>query len=165
MVFKARSKMFVALGLALAGFGCGSEERPAATSAAQPPAAAAPRPAAPAPAVPAPVAEVPEWAGSLPSDFPADVPQYPGSKVSSARGTAEMGVAVTFDSPDALATVAKFYADSLASQGWQTQTQEIPEGTMIIADKDDRRAQAIVHAGGQGTLVDMIIARVEPGAE
>ena len=163
MEFQTRSKLFVALGLALAGFGCGSEERPAATPAEQPPAAAVPQPAAPA--VPEPVAETPEWAGSLPSDFPADVPQYPGSKVSSARGTADMGVAVTFDSPDALATVAKFYADSLASQGWQTQTQEIPEGTMIVADKDDRRAHAIVHAGGQGTLVDMIIARVEPGAE
>jgi hypothetical protein len=166
MRLEARSKVLAALGLALAGLACGSEER---TPPAVPPPAAEPKAAAPAPplapVVPEPVAEAPEWEGRLPSDFPSDVPQYPGSKVTSARGTADMGVVVQFDSPDPIGRVAKFYADSLASQGWQTQTHDTPEGTMIIADKDDRLAQAIVHSGGQGTLVDMIIARVEAGAE
>jgi hypothetical protein len=161
MRFQARSKALVVLGLAFAGLGCGSDERAPAAPAAAP----APAPSAPAPPAPEPVAEAPEWTGTLPSDFPADVPQYPGSKIASARGTADMGVVVTFDSADAVAEVAKFYADALASQGWQVQSQEIPEGTMIIADKEDRHAQAIVHAGGQGTLVDMIIARVEAGVE
>ena len=99
-----------------------------------------------------------EWKDELPRDFPGDVPQYPGSKVSLAQGTADQGVAVTFDSPDDLATVAKFYEDSLAAMGWQTKTQNIPEGEMILADKEDRILQAMLTAGGQGTLVEMIIA-------
>ena len=154
-MWQARSNAIVPLVLALAGFGCGSEEtRPAA------PPAAAPAPAA-EPGVPAPPREVIEGEGELPSDFPGDVPQYPGSKVTSAQGTEDLGVAVTFDSPDAVDVVAKFYSDSLAATGWQTQTQQIAEGSMIVADKEDRILQAMIHAGGQGTLVDMIIARAQ----
>jgi len=165
-MWQARSNAIVPLVLALAGFGCGSEEtRPAAPPAAAPaPAppreAAAPAPTA-EPTVPAPPPEVMEWKGELPGDFPADVPQYPGSKVTSARGTEDLGVAVTFDSPDAVDVVAKFYSDSFAAMGWQTQTQQIPEGTMILADKEDRILQAMIHAGGQGTEVDMIIGRAQ----
>ena len=163
---QARSIAIVPLVLALAGLGCGSEEtRPPAPPAAAPAPAPLPEAGARAPgaagaegAVPAPPPEAMEWTGELPKDFPSDVPQYPGSKVTSAQGTQDQGVAVTFDSPDALATVTKFYEDSLASMGWQTQTQAIPEGSMILADKEDRMLQAMVHAGGQGTLVDMMIA-------
>jgi len=160
-IWQSRANAIVPLVLALAGFGCGSEEtRPAAPSAAAPAPAAEPAPTA-EPTVPAPPPEVMEWKGELPSDFPGDVPQYPGSKVTSAQGTADLGVAVTFDSPDAVDVVAKFYSDSLAAMGWQTQTQQIAEGAMILADKEDRTLQAMIHAGGQGTLVDMIIARAQ----
>jgi hypothetical protein len=163
-MWQARSNAIVPLVLALAGFGlgCGSDEtQPAAPPAAAPaaPSEATP-PAAEAP-VPAPPPEAMQWEGALPSDFPADVPQYPGSKVTSAQGTEDLGVAVTFDSPDGIDVVAKFYADSLASMGWQTQTQQVEEGAMILADKEDRILQAMIHSGGQGTLVDMIIARAQ----
>ncbi len=157
---RARSTAWVPLLLALAGFGCGSEESQAPGA---PPTAAPQAPAPPAAPVPAPepVAEAPEWKGELPQDFPADVPHYPGSKIASARGTEDLGVVVTFDSPDALDAVAKFYADGLAAAGWQAQSQQIPEGTLVVADKEDRRAHVLVHPGGQGTLVDLIIVRVE----
>ena len=151
-IWQSRANAIVPLVLALTGFGCGSEEtRPAA------PPAAAPAPAA-EPTVPAPPPEVMEWKGELPSDFPGDVPQYPGSTVTSAQRTEDLTVAVTFDSPDAVDVVAKFYSDSLAAMGWQTQTQQIAEGAMIVADKEDRMLQAMIYAGGQGTLVDIIIA-------
>jgi hypothetical protein len=168
--WSAHSYAIGLLVLAFAAFACGSEESPPAAASPAPAAQkAAPAPAAPSPAVspppaaaPEPVAEAPEWTGELPVDFPADVPRYPGSKVASARGTEDLGVAVTFESPDALDVVAKFYSDGLAAEGWQAQTQQTPEGTLIIADKDDRRAHAIVHAGEQGgTLVELIIVRVE----
>jgi hypothetical protein len=110
---------------------------------------------------PAPAKEAPAWTGELPADYPADVPHYPGAKVTSAKGNEELGIAVTFVSADDLDTVAKFYADGLAASGWQAQTQVIPEGTLIIAEKDDRQAHALVHRGDQGTLVDLIIGRVE----
>ena len=161
-MWQARSNAIVPLVLALASFGCGSEEtRPAAPPAAAPaPPREAAAPAAEAP-VPAPPAEAMEWKGALPSDVPGDVPQYPGSKVTSAQGTEDLGVAVTFDSPDGIDAVAKFYADSLAAMGWQTQTQQVEEGAMILADKEDRILQAMIHSGGQGTLVDMIIGRAQ----
>jgi hypothetical protein len=154
--------------IAVAGLGCGSaEEEPAAPPAPQgeaaspAPPAAAPAPSPAAPAAPETAAAAPQWAGEFPPDFPADVPRYPGVKVTSARGTAELGVVVSLDSADALETVVKFYADGLAASGWQTQIHETPEGTVLVADKEGRQAHAFVHAGGQGTLVDMIIARVE----
>lgn len=151
---------------ALAGAGCGSGETPpSAPPAAAPAPSAAPEPAAPAPPAPAPEATPPapsgavmEWQGELPRSFPSDVPQYPGAKVTSAQETGELVVAVTFESPDSIEAVAKYYADSLASQGWQTQTQEGEDGVMVLGDKDDRVLQALVHAGEQGTLVDLIIA-------
>src|SRR5262245_2111681 len=108
----ARSKALVPLLLALAAYGCGGSEEsaappeaPAAPAPAAAPAAggqAAPKAQAPAAAVPAPTAvvdEAPEWSGELPSDYPADVPHYPNAKVTSAKGNAELGIAVTFDSP------------------------------------------------------------------
>jgi hypothetical protein len=166
-----RSKALVPILLALAGFGCGKEEGeppsaapspPAATPGAPPaaePPAEAPRAALP---TPEPVAEAPAWRGELPRDFPADVPHYPGSKVVFAKGTEELGFAVQFDSQDAaLDTIAKFYADGLAAAGWQTQPQQIPEGTLIVADKEDRRAHVLVRAGGQGSLVDIIVGPPE----
>lgn len=165
-MWQARSTAMVALVLALAGFGCGSDEtRPAAPSATAPEGAPPQEEAtaeAPAePVVPAPPSEAMEWSGSLPSDFPPDVPQYPGSKVASAQGTQDLGVAVTFDSPDSLDAVTKFYSDTLASMGWQTQTQIIEEGAMILGDKEGKMLQAMVHRGGQGTLIDIVIAQTQ----
>ena len=165
----ARSKALVPLLLALAAPGCGSEESPApsAAPAAPAPAPAAPRAEAPAaqaqPAIPVPevVEEAPEWTGELPNDFPADVPHYPGAKVTSAKGNAEIGIAVTFDSPDDREAVARFYADGLAASGWQVQLDDIPEGRMIVAQKEDRQANAIVYQGGQGTVVNLIVVPME----
>jgi len=160
-----RSNAIVSLSLvlALAGIGCGSDETPKAEppAAAPTPAPAPPREAAaPAPKAAAPVVEeeVIEWSGELPSDFPGDVPQYPDSKVTDAKGTNDLGLAVVFDTRDTPETVSKFYADSLAAMGWQTQTEPTGEGTMILADKDDRMLQALVHSGGQGTLIEIIVA-------
>lgn len=162
-MWHARTTTIATLVLAFAGMGCGSDEpRPE-----QPPAGAAPTQEAPAPTVPAPAAkpvvpappsEVMQWTGELPSDFPGDVPRFPGSKVTSAQGTEDLGVAVTFDSPESIADVATFYTESLAAMGWQTQEQEIAEGSMIVAFKEGRTLQAMVHSGGQGTLVDIVIA-------
>ena len=168
----ARSTASVALSLALAVFasGCGSErEEPAATT---PAAAPTPTPAArqgapQAAAVPeaAPPEEAPPTeampTGEYPSDFPGDVPRYPGSKVTSARGSADDGFAVTIDAPEGVEVVAKFFGDGLTASGWQTVVQAMPEGTMIIAEKGGVRAQGLVHEGGQGALVDLIVGPPE----
>jgi len=164
-VSQLRSNAIVSLVLVLtlAGLGCGSDETPKAEQPAASPAPAATPPreaAAPAAKAAAPVVEeeVIEWSGELPSDFPGDVPQYPDSKVTDAKGTNDLGLAVVFDSRDTVETVSKFYADSLAAMGWQTQTAPSDDGTMILADKEDRMLQAMVHSGGQGTLIEIIVA-------
>jgi hypothetical protein len=167
----ARSTASVALSLALAAFasGCGSErEKPAAPTPAAvptpPPAAqqGAPQAAAvPEAAAPDEVAPTEEPTADYPSDFQRDVPRYPGSKVTSARGSADDGFAVTIDAPEGVEVVAKFFGDGLTASGWQTVVQAMPEGTMIIAEKGGIRAQGLVHEGGQGALVDLIVGPPE----
>ena len=165
---KVRSTVCAALGLALATLasGCGSEEKAAAptpTPATAPaPQAAAPQAAAvrEAPPEEAP-AEAPRPTTDYPGDFPTDVPRYPGSKVTSARGSADEGFAVTIDAPGGVAEVAKFYGDGLGASGWAAEVQESPDGTMIIAVKEGERAQALVQQGGQGAVVELIVGRVE----
>jgi hypothetical protein len=173
----AASTASAALSLALAAFasGCGSGEKAAAPAPPSMPAAApAPAPApVPAPAAPQ-AAAMPEAApgaapaagaagsGAYPADFPADVPRYPGSKVASARGSAQDGFAITIEAPDSVDVVAKGFGDGLTAAGWETMLQASPEGTMVIATKQDgARATALVHDGGQGAVIDLIVARPE----
>jgi hypothetical protein len=166
-MWQVRPNAIVPLVLALAGIACGSDEtRPAAPPAVAPapapppPDAGVPAPAAKAP-VPAAPGEMIDWKGELPSDFPGDVPQYPGSKVTEAKGTNDAGLTVTFDSADALETASTNYADSLAATGWATRRETGDEGMMIFAEKDDRTLLAIVQQGGQGTLIRILVAPKE----
>ena len=158
----ARAFAFVSCLAALAALGCGSGEH--AGSTAQAPAEpAAAEPAAPAePGQEAPAAALPEpevaWQDNLPSDFPSDVPRYPNSKVGNASGTDDMGFAITFGTSDPIDKVAGFYVDGFAAQGWQAERQSTPEGTMVFASKDDRAAQALVHAAPEGTRVELVVA-------
>jgi hypothetical protein len=162
-MWQVRSTTIVPLVLALVGMGCGSDEtRPAAPPAAAsapaaPSGAVAPAPAAKAP-VPAAPGEMVDWKGELPSDFPGDVPQYPGGTVTEAKGTNDAGLTVTFDSADALETASTNYADSLAATGWATRKQTGDDGMMIFAEKDNRTLLAIVQPGGQGTLIQILVA-------
>jgi hypothetical protein len=139
------------LGLTLA---CGGDSQEAAPPS-DAPAQAAPPPAAPPPAeTPAIPPQV--WSGEFPADFPADVPRYPGARVIQARVAGDGGTAVSLTTKDEMAAVKSFLADSLAAEGWSTDIRETPEGHAIFADKGSRSASAIVHAGGDGTLIDII---------
>src|SRR4029450_6019086 len=156
-------------------FGCGSEkkaEAPAAPAAAPAPApSAAPAPApAPARAPAAPAAMAPEAApeeaaapsGEYPPDFPSDVPRYPGSTVSASRRSEDGAFSVTIYTRDSVVVVSKYFGDGLTASGWQTVVQAMPEGTMIIAEKDGGRAQALIHDGDQGALIELIVGRPPP---
>jgi len=171
----AASTASAALSLALAAFasGCGSGEKAAAPAPPPMPAGApatapapAPAPAAPQAAMPAAPGAAPAAAGAgsgaYPADFPADVPRYPGSKVASSRGSAQDGFAITIEAPDSVDVVAKSFGDSLTAAGWETTVQASPEGTMVIAMKQDgSRAQALVHDGENGSVIELIVARPE----
>ena len=163
-MWQVRSTTIVPLVLALVGMGCGSDEIPpaAAPAPAPPRDAGAPEPAPAAEAVaPTPPGEAIDWKGDLPSDFPVDVPQYPGGKVTEVRGTNDVGLHVTFDSVDAPETASRNYADSLADTGWQTRMQPGDGEAIIFAEKDVRSLLAVVQPGGQGTLIQILVAPTE----
>jgi hypothetical protein len=97
-------------------------------------------------------------ADSLPSNFPVDVPQYPGAKVKASRSAAGLpGMSVSFIAEDSVEKVIAFYSDTFAAQGWATDMRRTPEGTAVFAEKDKRSASALVRDGGEGTRIDVIV--------
>lgn len=78
--------------------------------------------------------------GSVPEDFPKDVPIYSGaSVVSSVSGlnTGVTGYAVNFETGAAVAEVIAFYKDGLAKSGWKiVSTYNTGDTEMIVAQKD-----------------------------
>src|SRR5262249_60477156 len=124
--------------------------------AAAPPPAPAPAPAAPQAAMPAapegaPVARALPGSGGYPTDFPDDLPRYPGGKVTDARGSAQDGFALQIEAPDSVEVAAKNFGNGLTAAGWQTTVETSPDGTMVFADKQDgSKAQALVHDGEHG---------------
>ena len=141
--------ILVALGSSLA-LGCGGEktETPAAA-----PEAAAPPTAAPS--ATAPAGDV--WIAELPTNFPEDVPQYPGAEVVKARPTFEEGIVVGFSTPDDPAKVASYFADALAAKGWSTNRVDAPEGIMVFADKGERSATYGVATVDGKTQIDLLV--------
>jgi hypothetical protein len=129
----------LALGVALA---CGGAE-------AGEPAAASKLPASPD--------STPVWSTELPADFPADVPLYPGAEVVQARVSTDGGTSVTLSIEDDAETVASFYADSLAGEGWSTDIATAPNGSAIFADKPERRVGAMVRSTDEGTQVELTV--------
>jgi hypothetical protein len=162
---------------ALAVLACGApEQRPAAPEpgsevpaappgavppAAPPPGGAAPPAGAATPGGAAPEAGLPAWSGTLPADFPQDVPLFPGAKVARASGTVDLGLVVSFETGESVETVTSFYVDGFAAQGWSTNLHESPEGRAVFANKEGRTAAAVVTEGDQGTRVEVVVGKLE----
>jgi hypothetical protein len=103
---------------------------------------------------------MPEWSDELPADFPDDIPRFPGSKVTRARGTSDLGLSVTFLTDESIEKVANFYADAFAAKGWSTNLKAMPDSTAVFADKGRRTAATTVHQSADGTQVDIIVVTV-----
>jgi hypothetical protein len=152
----------IALGSSLV-LGCGSEttETPAVDKTQEPGAEAT----APAPAVdPAAVspAELPDFdtlpTVELPAAFPKDVPLYPGARTVKATPdpwTPENWVA-QFSTPDAPATVSASLVDTLAAQGWTTESTQVSDGIMVYANKDGRSATYALSTSRGKTVMSVI---------
>lgn len=91
----------------------------------------------------------------LPSDWPSDVPQYPGSKLtfsgsnSGSNGKAAMGIVMTTsDSPD---KVAAYYRDQLTNDGWVVKANSSAQGASSLAFEKGDRAAIVIVADGEGT--------------
>lgn len=93
---------------------------------------------------------------ALPDTFPKDVPIMPGGSVKSAIKTADVTmVAVTTGASPQEA--AKYYQDSLSSQGWKVE-QTIATGnvTMLTAAKDKRQVSVQIGTSDGKTASIMI---------
>lgn len=170
--------------LAFAFTGCSCEE-PASEPASKEPAAARttesavpappPRPAEPdrvplrtprpAPSPDASPADQLRFDAGLPSFYPGDAPQYPGSTTSQSGQLPNGEVTVMFGSEDDLDEVVAFLADDLIDQGWQTEgTAEVPDGVLIEGNKGGRKIAVMVRRIGEGRpeAITMIAVVVSP---
>jgi len=96
---------------------------------------------------------------ALPDTFPKDVPILPGGSVKSVIKTTDVTtVAVTASaSPQ---DAAKYYQDSLNSQGWKIEnTMAINNVTMLTASKDKRQVSLQIGTSDGKTAAIMISLR------
>ena len=96
----------------------------------------------------------------LPANFPDDVPRHPDAEVIQARATGDMGLAVSLVVKDDVDTVASFYADKFASEGWTTDVRHTPEGSAVFADKGKRTAAVMVHETKRGAQVELVLGHM-----
>lgn len=92
--------------------------------------------------------------GAEKSGLPEDVPTYPN-----AEGGFSMEGMTTFTSPDDVATIADFYAEELAAQGWSmANEQDMGEGAVNqVWQKDDRQVALIITSeDGESNVTIMI---------
>lgn len=124
--------------------GCRETEKPSAAS------TGAAEPALPTPA------SGPE----IPTNFPTDVPQYPGGEVLLTRDGGDKSVSLRFQTDDPVPQVAGFYARLLTAEGWSTENRPSIGGAAVFANKGKRRAAVSVSTTKAGkTQVDVMIAK------
>jgi hypothetical protein len=88
--------------------------------------------------------------GTLPADFPKDVPVYAGATVVSAS-TAGGVVGAVLNTADAPDKVAAHYKDELAKNGWSApQVMSAAGTTTIRATKEKRQAAIVVTKDTEG---------------
>jgi len=90
---------------------------------------------------------------SIPHNFPADLPIYPGSEPAQGRGVELDGVAmsavqlVTLDSPE---QAFAFYKDKLESDGWTIENSQVGENASLSAAKGDRKVSFLIAPSEDG---------------
>jgi hypothetical protein len=95
----------------------------------------------------------------LPSEWPSDVPAYPGAAVqfsgtATNPETGKEGSAAMFTTTDTGTAVIDFYKAKIAAEGWTvSNTMQINGGTVLVAAKDDRvLTVSIASAEGQTAI-------------
>lgn len=128
---------------------------------AAPPAAAQPsRPAAtpakpPQKTTPAPTPLPRVSATDLPDNFPADLPQYPGAKLTRAGGIREPGKVnggqASFDAPGKPAAAADWYEAQMKAKGWEKVIRtEVGTSEILQFSKGKRMAHLTVALSAEG---------------
>lgn len=100
--------------------------------------------------------------GQLPSNFPKDVPIYPGAKPAGSWTSTtkdERGVLVTLETNDGKNKVVSFYSAELPKNGWTIETTtNTDEGVMYIIKKNTRTGWVTITAEKNGkTTIGIVV--------
>lgn len=136
--------------LAVSLTSCAEERSPAE----DPPQAAAAAEAA-TPAAARPDVEIPET-GSLPSEFPSDVPIFPGATTQQSLSIVGDSMMVTFTVDAPSDDVYDFYETHLTMRGWKI-SQHTEEAYRVRANKDTRSVSVMIMPAGASTDVAVLI--------
>ena len=78
--------------------------------------------------------------GTMPEDFPKDVPVYAGAQPTRWISASGMGAIATFTTEDDPARVFSFYRDGLPPEGWTLESQiDTPGRWALTAAKEQRK--------------------------
>jgi hypothetical protein len=142
------------VGAALTACGSERESEPAGESAGP---AGEPMATGPAPGTSArDQVEIPS-AGQLPSDFPSDVPTYPGAQAQSAMSIPGGDLFATFETSASVEDVAGYYEEQLANQGW-TVVATGDKKNRVLATKGERSVSVMMMAKGAKTEVGLSVS-------
>lgn len=100
--------------------------------------------------------------GSLPADFPKDIPVYTGATVI-AGATGAMGKGASFSTADAADKVAEFYKAELPKQGWaDVKSMAAGPATTVTASKDKRMLAVALTKGADGKTMISVGETAKP---
>lgn len=92
--------------------------------------------------------------GHLPSDFPADVPLYPGAAAQQSISIPGDSLFVTFETSASLKEVHAFYLEQLENQGWR-----------IVSDAESMKQILAVKVGsGETKTRNVTIMMIDKGS-
>lgn len=99
-------------------------------------------------------------AAKVPDDFPKDIPQYPGAKVTMVQTMAEQQMYhIQAQTPDAMDKVAGFCKQQYTGQGWTEKASMNQSGdtpmTMLSYEKGERILNIVLSKGENGTEIQL----------
>ena len=112
---------------------------------------------------------------NMPTNYPKDVPVYPGVKVNG-NGRDDQGLGISFadidqpvrekngeflllESTDPLEKILDFYSQELERNGWKTQTVQVTDARLsgLAASKDSRRVQLLIkNSSGKRDIMQVV---------
>lgn len=100
----------------------------------------------------------------LVTDFPTDMPIYPGAsvRISWVANDEQGGMMAEFATSASLEKVERFYRDQLASEGWYQTNQLFQEGSVVfMAEKDERSTWVSLNQDEDQVIITILISTNE----
>jgi len=92
---------------------------------------------------------------TLPADFPADLPIYPGAELTYAEVSETYGDSASFDTSDSMKTVYDWYNETLTADGWEKTAGSEETSISAIWEKDNASITFSAYVIGNTTSVNI----------